>query len=125
MNEGILFNYRLKQIDRDGKFEYSEIINVKAVPSDYKLFQNYPNPFNPSTTIKYQIPKEGFVILKIYNILGSEVNTIVNGKQDKGFYSVEFNGSILSSGVYIYRLEVKPSDGSKGFSQMKKLMLLK
>jgi photosystem II stability/assembly factor-like uncharacterized protein len=88
-------------------------------PDGFRLSQNYPNPFNPSTTIKYQIPKTGFVTLKIYDILGKEVATLVNGNKIAGSYEVNFNASKLVSGIYIYRLQ------SGQFSEVKKLMLLK
>jgi hypothetical protein len=72
--------------------------------SAFKLEQNYPNPFNPTTAIKYEIPKEGFVNVKIYNSLGQEVATLINEKQNAGSYIVEFDASDLSSGVYFYKL---------------------
>jgi len=73
---------------------------------DYKLEQNYPNPYNPSTTINYLIKEKGFVLLKVYDLLGNEKATLVNNYQEPGEYSVNFNGSELSSGVYIYSLRV-------------------
>jgi len=92
---------------------------VSEFPSSFQLDQNYPNPFNPSTTIKYSIPDEGYVKLAVYNMLGEEVATIVNGTQKAGRYEVVFDASKLSSGVYVYRIEA----GS--FVSSKKLMLLK
>ncbi|MDZ4712841.1 MAG: T9SS type A sorting domain-containing protein [bacterium] len=74
------------------------------IPSDYQLYQNYPNPFNPKTIINYQIPMFSNVILKIYDILGNEVVTLVNEKQNAGIYEAEFDGSGLASGIYFYRL---------------------
>lgn len=94
---------------------YEGSITIK----DYTLSQNYPNPFNPSTTINYQLPKAGVVTLKIYDILGREVKTLVNDFKAKGRYSVNFNAGELASGVYIYRLKVND------FSSVKKLLLLK
>ena len=73
-------------------------------PTEYKLFQNYPNPFNPVTTIKYQIPKSGFVSLKVYDILGKEVGSYVNQVQQAGEYSLNFDGSSLATGMYVYKL---------------------
>jgi len=88
-------------------------------PYDYKLVQNYPNPFNPSTRIGYSIKEEGLVTLKIYNILGQEVATLVNDFKSPGNYNVNFNASRLSSGIYLYKLN------SNGFTQTKKMMLVK
>ncbi len=90
-----------------------------GIPVSFKLGQNYPNPFNPVTKISYALPKQGFVTLKVYDILGKEVATLVNEVKNAGEYSVEFNAGNLSSGVYFYKFE------SGGFSDIKKLMLLK
>jgi hypothetical protein len=90
-----------------------------TVPTTYSLSQNYPNPFNPVTRINFAIPKQGLVSLKIYDVLGREIMTLVNEVKTPGVYSVDFNGSELSSGVYFYRME------SNGFSDVKKLMLVK
>lgn len=89
------------------------------IPDSYSLYQNYPNPFNPSTTIKYNIPKQGLVTLKIYNLVGQEVATLVNQEQSAGTYAVDFNASKLSSGVYFYKLN------TGDVSLVKKLMILK
>jgi len=94
----------------------------------FALTQNYPNPFNPTTQIKYQIPKEGYVTLKVYDILGREVATLVNQKQSVGRYEATFSttgvSSQISSGVYIYRLTVRSGlDGN--FAASKKMILLK
>jgi hypothetical protein len=114
------YTYRLKQIDFDGSFEYSDVVEVEvSIPAVYALEQNYPNPFNPSTTINYSIAEDGFVKLAIYNMLGEEVATIVNTTQKAGKYEVNFNASKLSSGVYVYRIE------ATNFTASKKLMLLK
>lgn len=78
-----------------------------SVPQEFKLYQNYPNPFNPSTTIRYQLPSNGFVELVIFNTLGQSVRTLVVGTQNAGHYSVGFNASTLSSGVYYYRLKLE------------------
>jgi hypothetical protein len=112
--------YRLKQIDFDGQFEYSNIIEVDAgAPKQFALEQNYPNPFNPTTTISYQLPVASQVSLKVYDVLGREVMTLVNGKQEAGVYNLSLNGATLSSGIYFYRLQ------SGNFVQTKKMMLVK
>ncbi len=90
-----------------------------SIPSVYSLSQNYPNPFNPSTKINFAIPKQGLVILKIYDILGREVRTLVNEVKSAGQYTVDFNASEFSSGVYFYKLE------SNSFSDIKKMLLVK
>lgn len=114
------FSYRLKQIDNDGAFEYSKIIEVDVTaPIEFSLSQNYPNPFNPSTTIKYSIPAKQFVSLKVFNILGKEVAQLVNSEQAEGFYNVTFDASGLSSGVYFYKLQT----GS--FTATHKMLLIK
>ncbi len=95
------------------------IENTNELPKEYALMQNYPNPFNPTTLIKYDLPKAGLVTLKVYDLLGREVATLINGNQAAGKYSVQFNASKLASGVYIYRIQ------SNNFSAVKKLMLLK
>jgi hypothetical protein len=89
------------------------------IPLTYSLEQNYPNPFNPTTTIRYQIPKEGLVTLKVYDILGAEVATLVNEEKVAGKYEVRFDASRLASGVYIYR--IKAND----FISTKKMVFLK
>jgi hypothetical protein len=93
--------------------------NDKQIPGKYTLYQNYPNPFNPETEIKYSIPEAAKVTLKIYNLLGEEVATLVNSEQNAGTYKVHFNASSLASGVYLYKIQA----GS--FISAKKLILLK
>jgi Secretion system C-terminal sorting domain len=88
-------------------------------PQEFILSQNYPNPFNPVTTINYSIPKQSNVKIKVYNILGKEILTLVNETKPQGNYSVEFNANNLSSGVYFYRLS------SGQFLQVKKMLLIK
>ena len=114
------YQYRLKQIDFDGSFEYSEIINVNILSTtDYTLDQNFPNPFNPSTTIKYSLPSGGNVKLTILNSIGEEIETLVNEYEDKGIHEVVFNAKNVSSGIYFYKLE------SGNFRSVKKMILLK
>jgi hypothetical protein len=85
----------------------------------YSLSNNYPNPFNPTTIIKYEIPEMSFVTLKIYNVLGSEIVTLINEEKPIGIYEVEFDGTALPSGIYFYQLRA----GS--FIETKKMMLMK
>ena len=93
--------------------------NTSSLPSSYSLEQNYPNPFNPSTVIKYAIKADGFVTLKVYDILGNEVANLVNERQSQGTYTINFNADKLSSGVYIYKLQA----GS--YSAAKKMLLVR
>ncbi len=114
------YSYRLKQIDFNGQFEYSEIIEIDInTPAEYSLEQNYPNPFNPSTTINYSIKENGLVTLKVFDILGNEVKTIINAEQEAGVYRIEFNASSLASGIYFYTLT------AGDFVSTKKMVLLK
>ncbi|MFZ0455236.1 MAG: T9SS type A sorting domain-containing protein [Ignavibacteriaceae bacterium] len=93
---------------------------------NFELEQNYPNPFNPTTTIKYSIIKESFVTIKVYDILGKEITTLVNEKKPLGKYSVNFNASNLPSGVYLYRMKAIPEGRQAGrFVSTKKFVLLK
>ncbi len=113
--------YRLKQINLDGTFEYSKVINVKVgTPLKFKLSQNYPNPFNPTTTISFQLPEKALVTLKVYNILGQEVAVLLNSSKDAGSYQINFDGAKLASGIYIYRLST-----NSGIIATKKMTLLK
>ena len=98
--------------------------NNKETPTNFQLYQNYPNPFNPSTTIQYQIPATGFVTLKIYDVLGREIVTLVNKEQTTGRYEVSFNASNLSSGVYFYSLSVTSSNKINNI-QVRKMVLIK
>jgi len=122
--------YRLKQIDTDGVFEYyretimvagynATDVNEEVLPTEFKLEQNYPNPFNPSTVIRYEIIDARFVSLKVYNSIGQEIATLVNQKQNAGKHNVEFNASNLPSGIYFYSINAGE------YSSVKKMMLLK
>ena len=90
-----------------------------TVPNVYSLSQNYPNPFNPSTKINFAIPKQGLVTLKIYDVLGREVRTLVNEVKSAGSYTVDFNASEFSSGVYFYRIQ------ANDFIDVKRMLLVK
>jgi hypothetical protein len=92
---------------------------VTELPHDYLLQQNYPNPFNPSTTIKYELPKSSDVELSVFDVLGREVAVVVNARKEAGSYEVRFDGSVLSSGVYLYRLQ------AGDFVQTWKMIVLK
>ncbi len=104
------YYYRLKQIDLDGSFNYSEVITTLVeAPKEFSLAQNYPNPFNPSTTIRYELPLTSHVVLKIYNILGEEVRSLVDEEQAAGVRTIVWDsknntGESVSSGHYYYRL---------------------
>jgi hypothetical protein len=130
--EEINLYYKLTAVDSQGNESvpseeaHIEITSTKERPvtiSSYQLYQNYPNPFNPATTINYQIPKTGFVTLKVYDILGKEIATLVNEQKTQGRYSVKFDASSaaggLASGVYFYQLR------AGDFIQTKKMILLK
>ena len=113
-------------------FTYGSLTGIinNEIPGEYKLSQNYPNPFNPSTVIEFEIPlNKGsrglFVNLTIYDLLGREVSTLVNESKNPGKYSVDFNGSNLSSGIYFYRLNVFNSDGSLSFTDIKRMIMIK
>ncbi|HKB86818.1 MAG TPA: YCF48-related protein [Ignavibacteriaceae bacterium] len=99
--------YRLKQVDYDGSLNYSstESVIYEPKPNDFALDQNYPNPFNPATSIKFSMPEGAHVKLTVYDLLGNEVETLLDQYKPAGTYSVKFNGSELTSGIYIYRLQ--------------------
>jgi len=120
--------YRLKQIDLDGTLHYTDGIRVDLLtnvdkgdelPTEFSLDQNFPNPFNPSTKIQFQIPEAQFVRLKVYNLLGQEVSTLVNEQLQGGRYRAEFDGSNLPSGTYFYRLR------AGDLSEVKKMAIAK
>jgi hypothetical protein len=114
------YAYRLKQIDNNGLFKYSQSIEIEiTAPKEFALFQNYPNPFNPSTSISYQLSTPGFTSLKIIDMLGREVTTLVNEMKDPGLYEVKWNAANIPSGIYLYQLKA----GSN--TQTKKLVLIK
>lgn len=115
------YNYRLKQIDYNGNYKYYDLQNevVIGVPVKFALMQNYPNPFNPVSIINYQLAINSFVSLKIYDMSGREVASLVNEVKDAGYYSVQFDAKNLSSGTYFYRLSTDK------FSDVKKMVLVK
>ncbi|MBK7379522.1 MAG: T9SS type A sorting domain-containing protein [Ignavibacteriales bacterium] len=108
--------------------ELVEILNTKETiaPTGYTLFQNYPNPFNPKTTIEYEVPEKANVTIKIYDILGREVKTLVNNEEKiRWKYKVEFDATNFASGVYFYRMQGNPISGAGSFTQTKKMVVLK
>jgi len=112
--------YRLKQLDYDGTFGYSDVIEVNSVNvNTIELAQNYPNPFNPTTNIKFQIGNDGFVSLIVYNSLGEKVKTLVDEFKSAGSYQITFNAIDLPSGIYVYNLK------AGNYIQSKKMILLK
>ncbi|MBK7228558.1 MAG: T9SS type A sorting domain-containing protein [Ignavibacteriales bacterium] len=117
------FSYRLKQIDFNGTFAYSDVVEVEIVAKEFKLYNNYPNPFNPSTIISYNLPVDAFVSLRIYNAVGELVTELVNGNQLAGQHSENFNasanGTQLPSGIYF--AEIKANENI----QRIKMMLVK
>lgn len=120
------YKYRLKQIDTDGSFTYSETIEVETIVEDFVLYQNYPNPFgeasnsnNPTTKISWKSPQSGWQTLKIYDIIGNEIATLVDEYKEAGVYDFEFNATALPSGVYFYKLIVGD------FVDVKKMILIR
>jgi photosystem II stability/assembly factor-like uncharacterized protein len=114
------YQYRLKQIDYSGTFEYSDIVEViVGIPTKFSLGQNYPNPFNPTTTIAFTISDVRFTILKVYDVLGNEVATLVNEELPASEYEIEWNASDLPSGIYFYQLQVS------SFVETKKMIYLR
>ena len=112
--------YRLKQIDTDGSYDYSDIVEVTVnAPSEFELTQNYPNPFNPSTTIKFNLPERSKVKLLVFNTLGEKVAELLNGETEAGYHKINFNAANLPSGVYVYSLITSK------YSETKKMILLK
>jgi hypothetical protein len=110
----------LKQIDYSGTYAFSEIVSVdNLAPNGFVLEQNYPNPFNPSTHIKYAVANKQFVSIKVYDVIGNEIATLVNEEKPAGSYEVEFSANHLSAGVYYYSIV------TANFVQTKKMILLK
>ncbi|HEX7356888.1 MAG TPA: T9SS type A sorting domain-containing protein, partial [Ignavibacteriaceae bacterium] len=119
VNNGTYY-YRLKQLDYNGAFAYSHIVEVDVTaPIEFTLSQNYPNPFNPSTIISYSIPQNSFVTLKVYDVIGNEIATLVNETKSAGKYDIRFDASNLSNGVYFYTIK------ADNFTSTKKMILMK
>lgn len=115
------YYYRLKQIDYNGNYEYFSLNSdvIISSPEKYYLGQNYPNPFNPSTVINFNIPQDGFVSIKLYDITGREVRTLLNEFRTAGYYSINFNASGLAGGVYFYNINAGK------YTATKKMMLVR
>jgi len=129
INNVIVLNYSLQNKELTYNFvpltEITTSVSQESsqLPEIFYLNQNYPNPFNPATVINYQLPQDGFVALKVYDIIGREVETLISENQSAGRYTVNFDASDLPSGIYIYRLQVNSAAG--GYTASRKMMLLK
>lgn len=119
------YNYRLKQIDNNGNYKYYNLSNevIIGIPVKFDLSQNYPNPFNPSTKINYDLPFDSKVSIKIFDMTGREVVSLVNQSQTAGYHTVSFNASNLSSGTYFYRINA--DGGNQSFTKTLKMTLIK
>ncbi len=115
------YNYRLKQIDYNGNFEYHNLLGdvIVGAPSKFELSQNYPNPFNPTTNINFGLPADSRVSIKVFDISGREVKTLLNESRTAGYYTIAFDASNISSGVYFYKIEADK------FSDVKRMLLVK
>ncbi len=119
------YSYRLRQVDFDGTGEYSQVVEVSVnSPVEFSLAQNYPNPFNPGTKINYALKVDSKVTLKVFDVLGQEVVTLLNENIAAGPHNVTFDASKLNSGVYLYKIEANGVDGSS-FTSVKKMILTK
>ena len=114
------YKYRLKQIDFDGTASYSSEIEIEVnSPTEFALYQNYPNPFNPSTAIKFSLPQQSRVKIKVFNSLGQLVSSLIDEQMDKGYHEVRFDAVNFASGVYYYRIE------AEDYTSIKKMLLIK
>jgi len=120
--------WRIKAFNLAGWGDFSEVrmfstnivsVENEEIPVEYALHQNYPNPFNPATTIKFSIPEMSFVTLRVYDVLGNEVTTLINGENTAGYYEIKFDASVLASGIYFYRLQ------AGDYVETKKMILMK
>lgn len=119
------YKYRLKQIDFNSNYEYFDLTGDVKVepPKNFSMGQNYPNPSNPKSKIDYEIPFNGKVTIKLFNVLGEEVERIVDEFMEAGYYSTEFDGSNLSSGVYFYRIAAEDNTGQKLTKTLKMILV--
>jgi photosystem II stability/assembly factor-like uncharacterized protein len=120
------YNYRLKQIDYNGNFEYFNLSSdvIIGVPGKYNLSQNYPNPFNPTSKINFDLPFDSKVTMKIFDITGREITTLINDVHEAGYYTVTFNAANIASGMYFYRIIAEGGTGSR-YVMTKKMMVIK
>jgi hypothetical protein len=116
--------YRLKQVDLDGTYSYSDQVEVDFAPAVFSLEQNYPNPFNPSTKIVFNLAADSKVTLKVFDVLGQEITNLINSQLDAGRHEFTFDASLFNSGVYFYRIDAEGINGSN-FTQVKKMILTK
>ena len=116
---GNKIQYRLKQIDNDGTFDYSHEVEVELNPVQFALYQNYPNPFNPSTVIRYALPVAGVVTIDVFNALGEKVATLINRQVEAGYHEVSFDAATLPGGLYFYKIN------SGDFTSVKKMVMVK
>ena len=124
INSGTYY-YRLKQINYDGSFTYSDVSEVEvSLPTVFSLEQNYPNPFNPSTSIQFSVPIDARVKINIYNLVGEKVAEVANKEFSAGTHKLNFDAASMTSGIYFYQLDATGNDG-KTFSSVKKMTLLK
>ncbi|MFQ6676619.1 MAG: FlgD immunoglobulin-like domain containing protein [Fidelibacterota bacterium] len=128
-NSKVMVTYIMFSEDQEVAGQGTRIMELKAIPEEFSLHQNYPNPFNPYTTILYDLPQNSKVSLVVYDILGREVATLVNGKKPAGYYSLRWDGRDdsgrpLASGLYIYRISARGSNGGT-YSKVRKMILLK
>jgi hypothetical protein len=121
---GSKIQYRLKQIDNNGNYKYSDIVEFTVIPQGFSI-GNYPNPFNPSTKIKYSIPTESMINLVVYNIIGEKIDELKNEMQQPGTYEINWSGNNRPSGVYLLSLVLSPSNGSAKVSKTIKMNLIK
>jgi len=111
--------YQLKQVDTDGKTSLSQILSFMGTPSSFEVTGNYPNPFNPATTIKFTLPEVSNVVVKVHNIIGQEIVTLVNGKMDAGVKEVRFDAKGLSSGIYFYSVSANGKTFTRSMTLLK------
>jgi hypothetical protein len=123
--EAGVYSYRLKQVDFDGTFDYSNVVEIEiGAPQIFTLEQNYPNPFNPSTKINFNLAVDSKVNLGIYDVLGQELATMINGNLRAGTHEIDFSGQGMNSGVYFYKLTATGVNGAS-FTDVKKMILTK